>query len=313
MKIDFLGLEAFVAVAERGGFQRAAAHLNLTQTALSHRLRKLEEQVGTTLLARTSRRVSLTPAGLALLPAARRAIEDLGAALDQTRAAARAAEARLAVGCLPTLAERFMPPVLAAFARGHPDVTVRLFDNAAAEIATRVQTGDAAFALTILGAGRFDLAARPLLTEPFVLVAPAGHPMTRRDSVTWAELAGAPLVRVSSETGNRLIIDDALGTRGETLAWRWEVQRLSTALALVEAGGALAVVPRLAVDRGARRGLVAIPLEGPRITRTLGILTRIGVPLTRAASDMVALIEQALADEGDAAPIDEPESWIAPN
>jgi hypothetical protein len=67
----FLGLEAFLAVAERGSFHRAAAHLSITQTALSHRIRKFEEELREKLFIRTTRSVALTPAGLALLPRAR--------------------------------------------------------------------------------------------------------------------------------------------------------------------------------------------------------------------------------------------------
>ena len=55
MRIDFLGLHAFVAIAERGSFQLAAAHLNLSQTALSHRIRKLEEELGVSLVERAPR------------------------------------------------------------------------------------------------------------------------------------------------------------------------------------------------------------------------------------------------------------------
>jgi DNA-binding transcriptional LysR family regulator len=73
---DFLGLEAFVAVAERGSFRLAAAHLGITQTALSHRMRKLESYLGVSLLHRTTRRVSITPSGLSLLPRAKALIED---------------------------------------------------------------------------------------------------------------------------------------------------------------------------------------------------------------------------------------------
>jgi DNA-binding transcriptional LysR family regulator len=85
MRIDFLGLHAFVAIAERGSFQLAAAHLNLSQTALSHRMRKLEDDLGVRLLSRTTREVSLTPAGLALLPKVRSMIEDLSASLAELR------------------------------------------------------------------------------------------------------------------------------------------------------------------------------------------------------------------------------------
>ena len=77
MRVDYLGLEAFVAVAELGSFSRAAQRLNLTQTALSHRIRKIEDDLGTRLLVRTSREVSLTMAGQALLPQVRGKLETL--------------------------------------------------------------------------------------------------------------------------------------------------------------------------------------------------------------------------------------------
>ena len=81
MRIDFLGLEAFLSIADRGSFHRAAAHLNLSQTALSHRMKKLEDDLGLKLLARTTRQVSLTPAGLELLPKARQIMDDITASL----------------------------------------------------------------------------------------------------------------------------------------------------------------------------------------------------------------------------------------
>jgi DNA-binding transcriptional LysR family regulator len=71
MRVDYLGLEAFIAVAEVGSFSKAAERLNLTQTALSHRIRKIEADLGTRLLVRTSRDVSLTIAGQNLLPKVR--------------------------------------------------------------------------------------------------------------------------------------------------------------------------------------------------------------------------------------------------
>jgi DNA-binding transcriptional LysR family regulator len=77
MRIDFLGLQAFLSIAQRGNFQRAAAHLNLSQTAISHRMRKLEEDLGIKLFARTTREVTLTRAGIEFLPKAQKAIEEL--------------------------------------------------------------------------------------------------------------------------------------------------------------------------------------------------------------------------------------------
>lgn len=294
MRVDVLGLQAFVSIAERGSFHAAASHLNLSQTALSHRIRKLEESLGTTLLLRTTRQVSLTPAGSALLPRARKIFEELGAAIDEARVDAADAEEEVAVGCLPTIAVHCMPSVIAEFARGYPAVRVRVHDNSASEIADKVQSGQAEFGVTIVAANRWDLELKPVVKEPFVLVSHRSMPLARSESLTWAQLQGLPLVRISAETGNRVLIDDALGARREALTWRYEVQRVITAVSLVRSAIGYAIVPQLALDSVDAGELVAIPLRSPSISRTLGIVTRKNMLLRPAARDLLALVSEAL-------------------
>lgn len=297
MRIDFLGLEAFVSICDRGGFHRAAAHLNLSQTALSHRMRKLEEDLGVKLLTRTTRQVALTPTGLDLLPKARQIIEDLQNSFDDLRRKGKERQERLAIGCLPTLAVHYLSRILKEFQIGHPDVSLRIHDNSAAEIAALVQSGQAEFGLTIVSASHFDLEIEPLAKEPFVLACPEDHSIARgHPTVSLADLEGVPLVRISPQAGNRALIDDALGARREKMAWRYEVQHVSTALSLVLAGVGLAIVPKLSVDE-ATPGLVLIGLRNPAITRTLGIVMRRGLPLSPAAAELRAMIERRMRAE----------------
>lgn len=294
MRVDVLGLQAFVSIAERGSFRAAASHLNLSQTALSHRIRKLEESLGTPLFLRTTRQVSLTAAGTTLLPRARRIFEDLGSAIDEVRVDVREGGEQIAIGCLPTIAVHCLPAVIAAFARRHPGIVVRVHDNSAAEIADKVQSGEAEFGVTIVAANRWDLELKPVVKEPFVLVSHRGMPLALAPSLTWAQLQDEPLVRVSAETGNRILIDDALGARRETPTWRYEVQRVVTAVSLVRARIGYAIVPQLALDVADARDLIAIPLRSPAITRTLGIVTRKNTPLLPAARELLSLLSQAL-------------------
>jgi DNA-binding transcriptional LysR family regulator len=292
MRIDFLGLQAFLSIAERGSFQRAAAHLNLSQTALSHRMRKFEQDLGVALLTRTTRHVALTPAGNELLPRARRLMEELNESFAQLRTQGTTRQETLAIGCLPTIATHYLPPILKEFIKTHPAVTVRIYDNSALEIAELVQAGTAELGLTIVSTHLRGLDVRPLLREPFVLLCPAGHPFAKQKSLTWAELAGTPLIRVSPQTGNRLLIDDALGSRRESLQWRFEVQHIASAVSLVLAGVGLTVVPRLAIDSAATPGLAEVRLRDPQITRTIGILTRRNASLSPAAADLMTLIRR---------------------
>jgi DNA-binding transcriptional LysR family regulator len=294
MRLDFLGLQAFLAVAERGSFHRAAAHLGVTQTALSHRIRKFEDSLGTKLLQRTTRQVSLTPTGLSLLPKARKLVEDAVGVFDELKVDAAVRQERIAIGCLPTMAIHFLPGVLTAFRQHYPDMSVRVFDNSADEIAGRVESGEAELGITILAANRWDLEAKVLGKEPYVLVCRPDHALARSKAVSWRELAGLPLIRISTQAGNRILIDDALGTRRETMTWTTEVQHVASAVALVAAGVGLTVVPRGAIDAVRDADVVAVALRDPAVTRTLVAVTRRGVPLTPPATLLLSLITAAL-------------------
>jgi DNA-binding transcriptional LysR family regulator len=294
-RTDFPGIEAFLAIAERGSFRAAAAHLNLSQTALSHRIRKLEATLGVRLFARTTRQVSLTAAGRELLARARGPAETLADAFAAMQAAAASGAGSIALACLPTLAMRHVPGVLAEFAATHPAVAVRVLDLSAIEIVERVRGGEAELGVGIVSATRAELDIVPLLTEPFVLACPADHPLAAQRSVAWAEIEGVPLVRVSPQTGNRALLDDALGPRREAMAWRYEVQHLSTAIALVAARVALAVVPALAVAASATPGVIGVPLRDPAVSRRLGLITRRGEALSPAGEALAGLLRARLS------------------
>ena len=291
MRIDFLGLHAFVAIAERGSFQLAAAHLNLSQTALSHRIKKLEEDLGLQLLARTTRQVALTPAGLELLPTARRIIGELSDTIDLLRERGRQRQERLALGCLPTIAAYHLPRVLKDFNTVNPGIAIKVFDNSAGEIATLVQSGQAEFGITIIAMNIWDLEVTPLIEERFVLLCPRDSAFARRRFVSWSHLEDVPLIRISPQAGNRALIDDALGSRRDALNWRYEVQHLQTAVGMVFEKLGVAVVPNIAVKTQGTAGLVAIPLRNPSVSRTLGIVVKRGLPVSKPAQVLIDLIQ----------------------
>ncbi|MDB5595186.1 MAG: LysR family transcriptional regulator [Hyphomicrobiales bacterium] len=297
-RIDFLGLQAFLAIAERGSFQRAAAQLNLSQTALSHRMKKLEQDLGLKLFVRTTRQVTMTEAGAQLLPNAQRIIGELEVSFDEIRQKGQQRQQRISVCCLPTLAVHYLPRLMRDFHGSHPDVSVRLYDNSATEICELVRSGTAEFGLTLASDTHPDLEVKPLMKEPFVLLCPKNHPIAGDGEVNWSQLAGIPLVRTSRQAGNRLLIDDALGPRRDQLDWRWEVLHIATAVAMVTAGVGLTIIPRLAIDGIDMRDLVALPLHNPGITRTIGLISARGRPLSPVAEDLRQRMERLVRADG---------------
>jgi DNA-binding transcriptional LysR family regulator len=285
MRIDFLGLQAFLSIAERGSFQRAAAHLNLSQTAISHRMRKLEDELGVTLLARTTREITLTRAGIDFLPKARKAIDELEQSFDELKQQGAKRRERLDIACIPVFAVHYLPPILSKFHDQHPGVEVRIFETPSAAIAELVESGEVEFGLSVVQTNRWDLDVETISAVPLVLACPKGHPLAAKPSVRWKDLRNAPLIRVGTKTAIRTIIDDAIAA-GDHLTpnWQYEVQHVETAVHLVEAGLGLTIVLSLDVALHRGSGVIAVPLRAPKVACPYGLVTRRGMPLSSSAA-----------------------------
>lgn len=284
MQIDFLGIQAFLAIVDHGGFLPAGEHLHLSQTAISHRIRKLEESLGEALLIRTTRQVTLTDAGRALLPGVRKAFRELENSYESLRLHRQFAPEWLAFGCLPTLSVSLLAGPLAEFKQANPDIAIRVLDDTVREIAEHVDSGVAAFGLSIASHVAPALHCEVFAEEPFMLVCPPSHRLAVRARVGWDDLLDETLVRISLPAGNAATIDDALGEKRTHLNWRYEVQRTALALDMVRADLGLTVVPALSAR--AVTGVVAVPLIAPAIQRKLVVLTSRERPVSPPAQQL---------------------------
>lgn len=294
MRIDYLGLEAFVAIAELGSFNKAAEQLNLSQTALSHRIRKVEADLGVQLLMRTTREVSLTKVGQEMLPLVRSHLNDLSRLYGEARQRGRYRQKRLSFACLPTVSNYYLPTILKQFSEQSPDIAVRLFDQPMARIPELVQAGEAEFGITVFGANVPDLDFQPLYREPYVLLVPQGHPLAGRKGISRAELVGHPFVRITTQSANRQLVDESLAEYSGEIVWRYEVQNATTAMSLVAAGVALTVLPKLTADLAAGT-LKALEFTDVDMARSLGVLTRRGMPLSKPADRLRGMIRDRLS------------------
>ena len=293
MRTDYLGLEAFVAIAELGSFNRAAAHLNLSHTALSHRIRKIEADLGVQLLIRSTRDVLLTKEGQALLPQVRRSLASLSEAYDGLRKRSQSRQDRLAIACLPTIANYYLPAILRQFSEECPRIAVQLHDQPLGRIYELVQAEEVEFGISIVGAKHWDLDIREIFTEPYVLLIHRDHPLARQKTVTRADLAGQPFVRITTQSTNRQLVHDALGEFRDRIVWRYEVQNAIMAMSLVAAGAALTVLPALTANLSGHQ-VVARQFSDVELNRTLGVVTRRGWQLTKAAEKLLTMITSRL-------------------
>jgi DNA-binding transcriptional LysR family regulator len=188
--VEIRQLRYFVAVAEELHFSRAAARLHLAQSALSAQIRALERELGGPLLVRTTRRVTLTPAGEALLADAREILAGLDSATARARALLRGEGTALVIGTLGPAPGGVLAPLLARFGARHPDVRVELraFDFNDTVLGLRERRADLAFVYAPLDEP--DLVLTPLLTEQRMVVLPRSHRLAHRRELRPAELAG---------------------------------------------------------------------------------------------------------------------------
>jgi DNA-binding transcriptional LysR family regulator len=293
MRIDALGIEAFLAIAEHGSFQKAADSIHITQTALSRRLQNLEAQLGVKLVERTTRSVALTSLGRDFLPQCRRLHADLEAALAEIQHSGKAQRGDVSIACVPTVGIRYLPRIIQAYSALHPENRIRILDHASSDVAAAVMRRDAEFGINIAGSVHPNLRSVPLVEDRFVLVCRNDHPLAGRESVTWQQLEPFPLIFAGEVSGNRPLLDGALGGLGLALHSFYEVQRSSTALGLVAEGVAAAVVPSLALQAGAYPQLAVVALIAPAVSRTLVLVSRRNGHLSPAAQALYDMILDA--------------------
>lgn len=295
MRVDYLGLEAFVAIAELGSFSKAAGHLNLSQTALSHRIRKLEEELGVQLLARTTRDVSLTRIGQELLPQLREHLAQITSLYGSLRERGQTQQERLSFACVPTVANYYLPTLLPEFSKEYPHLAIHLHDRPVARITELIQAGEVEFGLTILGASHWNLEMEEIRPEPYILLVHRNHRLAGRESVRREDLVGESFVRIRTQSANRQLVYDALGEYRDRMIWRYEVQNAATAMALVASGAAVTVLPQVTAKMGGN-ALVGLPFSDVHMSRPLGILTKRGQPVSEPGERLLDMLRTRLLE-----------------
>ncbi len=284
----------FVAVAEERHFTRAAERLAVAQPSVSRQIQKLEEELGTTLFHRMRGNIALTPAGEALLPWARRVLDDLESARSEVRELAELRRGRLSVGATPSLSTALLPPTLARFHAAHPGVDLVLREAGSRDLVSECEQGTLDIALVILPVRHDVLATTPLLREELVVAVPRQHPLAGRRSIALGELRGVPLVMFRDGYDLRSATLAACRQAGFEPTFALEGGEMDGVLRLTAAGLGVAVVPSLVIDP--KGPLRAVRLARPALTRTIGFAHRRDRHLSRAAQAFVDAVRGLLRE-----------------
>lgn len=290
MKIDTPGVQAFIAVAMRRNFRRAAAELHITQTALSRRLQTLEAYLGVRLIERTTRSVELTRTGADFLPRAQRLLTELESALTDIRETGKAMRGSVTIACVPSIGARYLPRAIQQYSGAYPDNRITIHDHSSFGVAEAVLRREAEFGINVTGTHDAGLESVPLARDRFVLICRDDHPFAARKRVSWSQLEPHLLIFPGGLSANRPVLELALGGDRLRLRTYYEVQHSSTALGLVAEGVGVAVVPNLAVQKDAYPRIRVVPLVDPVVARTLALISLRNADLSPAARPLYDIL-----------------------
>jgi len=231
-------LSAFLEVAHRLHFGQAAKRLQITQPALSHQIRRLEQQIGTPLFERTSRQVRLTAAGQALIPEARQVLADLERAIFQCRAAADGDAGYLKIGSIGAALNSFTAHLVGGLREHLPGLAFRLTQMDSPVQLAALRTGELDLGIVRSLDPAADITLKDLFAEPMAIAMAHSHPLARADLVTAADLRDEPLI-LWPRTASPLFHDQVIaycGTAGLRPRIIMEGADIETQLGLVSAG-----------------------------------------------------------------------------
>jgi LysR family transcriptional regulator, hydrogen peroxide-inducible genes activator len=301
-------LRYLVALAEQRHFGRAAEVCHVSQPTLSSQIKKLEDELGVTLLERTNKRVALTPVGGQILSHARRALAEAG----QMEAVAQAARdpllGPLKLGVIPTLAPYLMPLILKPLRQACPQMTLELWEDQTRSLIDGLRNHRLDAALLATPPDAPEITELALFDEPLLAALPPHHRLAAQKKVNQDLLAGELLVladghclanQVLAACGARgsahrgAALRSMPGTMSGSMSGAMQASTLETLVNLVAAGYGTTLLPALAADSFRAREIVLRPLAG-KSSRTIRLVSRPGFPRPQALRALERVILKAV-------------------
>lgn len=274
-KVNYLNpkhLHAFVCVVDRGSMVKAAGELHLGQPALSQAITKLEQTAGFRLFDRTTRSLSLTPAGKVFYEGARNVLEQNQRMLANMQQWAQARRGSICLMSIPSVAQCLLPSTVSDFSLSHPEVKLDVHDLPDRQLAERIRVGQGDIAIQTKGFEDEGCRSLPLLTDPLRWIATDAHPLKSRKNIEPKDMVDETLIVLRRGAVFREMMEPLLHDQLSDVK-TIEVDQPSTLLSMVSCGLGVALLPAL-----------CCPTSGPVVHRSwqAGAVSR-SILLTRPA------------------------------
>ncbi|MFX1766623.1 LysR substrate-binding domain-containing protein [Paraburkholderia sp. A1RI-2L] len=246
-RLDLVSLSLFALVVRSGSISKGAELAHLAVGAASKRIADLEAAVGTPLLERHSRGITLTAAGEALKQHAQRILSDVDLMTADMSDYAAGVAGVVRLWANTSAVTQFLPSDIAAFNAVNPEIRIELEEQDSEQVALAVVDGAADFGIMADQMPTFGLQTMPYRSDRLVVVAPGGHPLTQRETVSFADALAFDFVSLSRGTSLARRLKAATAFTGAQLKLRIQVRSFDAMCLMVAAGLGIAVLPDAAV------------------------------------------------------------------
>jgi DNA-binding transcriptional LysR family regulator len=283
-------LRYLVALADERHFTRAAERAHIAQPALSQQIRRLELELGSQLVERTTRRVAMTEAGEILVARARRVLAEIEAANSELQSLKGLLSGRVTVGAMHTMGPIDVSLVLARFRERHPGVELTVREQASEELAelVRVDELDLAFLSVTERVESHGLGLRRLVLEELVAVLPKDHRLATQARVRMAQLGGEQFISYRPGARLRELLLSAAQRSGFEARITLESNESERIRRLVARGLGVAVLPRSDAE-GPGTEVAIVALVEPTLFRDITLAWREGRRQSPAAAEFLEL------------------------
>ena len=289
MDLSLRQLRAFLAVAEQRSFSAAAVELRTAQSNLSRIVAEIETTTGCALFNRTTRNVTLTDEGAALVEPARSIVSTHAREMDRFSEVIRGSSGVARIAALPSVSFAVLPAYYERMLAEHPGIQIELREGASDDILDLLHRDEVhvGVGLEPRDAARIDNEA--FISDHFVAIVGELSPLASRDSVTWRELCSETFIALSSQTSVRQLTDVTFRRIGESPRSVIHVPNTASVAGLVARGIGVSALPALALGLFDYPGLVRLPLRKPRVTRQLHLLWSHDLPKTQIGERALGL------------------------
>lgn len=290
--MQFQQLQYYVAVAETRHFTRAADLVHVAQPSLSQQIKALERELGADLFLRARGNITLTDAGEALLPLARRILADAETARHEVGELVQLRSGRVRLGATPSVCTGLLPDVLRTFHDRYPGIRLLIEEGGSHDLVRELARGALDLALVVLPLPSPSpaLTTVEVLREDLVVVSSPDAPAPGRGrTVRISDLEGERLVMFRYGYDLRELTVAACRSAGFEPDFAVEGGEMDAVLGFVRAGLGVAVVPRVVATRSGR-GLRVTPLAPPGLHRTIALAHRSDVAPPRAARELQRML-----------------------